>query len=99
MQIPDKYNWGKLNRVLRYVRRTNKLPLILRADSLTVIKLLIEASYAAHPDMRGHTGDTISLGMGSVTVIVEKHRINSKSSTEAELIGADDAMPQMLWTK
>ena len=72
--------------------RTINLPIILRLDRLG-------ASYAAHPDMRGHTGDTISLGMGSVTVIVEKHRINSKSSTEAELIGADDAMPQMLWTK
>ena len=30
--------------------------------------------------------------------IANKHKINTKSSTELELIGADDAMPQMLLT-
>ena len=41
-------------------------------------------------------GVTVSLGSGSVTGIVKKCRINTKSSTEAELNGAKNAMPQML---
>ena len=28
-----------------------------------------------------------------------KQKLNTKSSTKADLIGADDALPQMLWTK
>ena len=38
VRTPDKDDWGKLNNVLRYVRRTTKIPLILRAYSLKVIK-------------------------------------------------------------
>ena len=35
----------------------------------------------------------------SVTVIARKQNINANSSTKAELIVANDAMPQMLWTR
>ena len=38
-------------------------------------------------------------GCGSIISISNKKKLNTKSSTEAELIGADDAMPQMLWTR
>ena len=30
---------------------------------------------------------------------IKEKKLNKKISTEAELIGADDAMPQMLWTR
>ena len=30
---------------------------------------------------------------------MKKKKLNTKSSTKAELIGADNAMPQMLWTR
>ena len=36
---------------------------------------------------------------GSIISISKHQKLNTKSLTEAELIGADDAMPQMLWTK
>ena len=38
-------------------------------------------------------------GHGSIISIPKKQKLNTKSSTEAELIGADNAMPQMLWTR
>ena len=37
-------------------------------------------------------------GSGSIISISKKQNINTKSSMESELIGAGDAMPQMLWT-
>ena len=36
---------------------------------------------------------------GSIISISKKQKLNTKGSTEAELIRADDAMPQMLWTR
>ena len=38
-------------------------------------------------------------GRGSIISISKKQKLNTKSSAEAELIGADEAMPQMLWTR
>ena len=35
---------------------------------------------------------------GSIINISKKQKLNTNSSKEAELIGADNAMPQMLWT-
>jgi hypothetical protein len=49
--------------------------------------------------MRSHTGGTLSLGKGSVYSMSRKQRINTKSSTEAELVGVDDGMPLVIWTR
>ena len=88
--------------MLGYLKRTINLPLILRADGVNILKWSVDASYAAHDDMRGHTERTMSMGKdgrGSIISILKKQKLNTKSSTEAELIGAEDATPQMLWTR
>ena len=41
----------------------------------------------------------MSLGGGLAISMSKKQKLNERSSTRAEVIGADDAMPQMLWTK
>jgi hypothetical protein len=96
---PDEDDWGKLKRLLSYIRGTVYMPLILKADSLIIIKWWVDASYATHGDCRGHTGATMSLGRGSVIGMSRKQKLNTKSSTECELVGVDDASPQMLWTR
>ena len=52
---PDEGDWNKLRRLLGYLKRMIKLPLILRANGVNVLKWWVEASYAAHDNMRGHT--------------------------------------------
>ena len=59
---PDEEDWKKLRRLIDYLKRTIKLPLILRADGVNVLKWWVDASYVAHDDMRGHTGGTMSCG-------------------------------------
>ena len=49
--------------------------------------------------MRSQTGGTMSMGRGSVYSISRKQKLNTTSSTEAELVGASDVMPQILWTR
>jgi hypothetical protein len=46
----DEDNWNKLKRVLRYIRCTLHLPLILRAESLTIVKWWVDASFATDGD-------------------------------------------------
>jgi hypothetical protein len=41
----------------------------------------------------------MSLGTGAVYSASKKQKLNTKSSTEAELVGIDDVLPQALWTK
>jgi hypothetical protein len=96
---PDEDDWNKLKRLLKYIRGTIYMPLILRANSLSIIKWWVDASYATHGDCRGHTGAMISLGRGSIIGMSKKQKLNTKSSTECELVGVDDASPQMLWTR
>ena len=59
----------------------------------------MDAAFAVHHDMRSHTGGCLSLGKGEMYSESTKQKLNGKSSTEAELIGVDDIMPQILWTR
>ena len=99
VQGPDVDDWKKLGRCLRYLCATQKLPLILCCDPAGAIQLWIDASFAVHPDMQSHTGATMSLGKGAVYSFSTKQRINTRSSTEAELVGVNDAMSLVLWTR
>ena len=58
----------------------------------------MDAAYAVHNNMKSHTGGVLSLGEGAVYATSTKQKINTKSSTESELVGADDVMGQILWT-
>ena len=41
----------------------------------------------------------MTMGKGAIHTMSQKQKLNAKSSTEAELVGADDVLPQLLWTK
>jgi hypothetical protein len=96
---PDKDDYKKLARVIKYLRGSPDLALTLEGDDAHVIKWWVDASFAVHTDMKSHTGGTMSLGKGSVYSASTHQKINTKSSTEAELVGVDDVMPLVLWTR
>ena len=50
---PDEDDWKKPRRLLGYLKRTIKLPLILRDNEENVLKCWVGTSYEAHDDMRG----------------------------------------------
>ncbi len=95
---PDTDDWKKLLRLMAYLRGTKKLILTLEADDMKMMKWYIDASYAVHKDMKGHTGGGMTMGKGSVYNRSTKQKINTKSSTETEVVGVDDILPQVLWT-
>ena len=51
------------------------------------------------PNREGHRGMIMTLGAGAAMNLSLAHKINMKSSTELELVGVDDALPDILWGK
>jgi hypothetical protein len=96
---PDKDDQSKLYRVIRYLRDTVFMPLVLEADGTKILQWWADAAFAVHPDMRSHTGGVGSMGKGAAVSVSAKQRLNSTSSTEGELIGAADIMPKLLWAR
>jgi hypothetical protein len=59
----------------------------------------VDALFAVHPKMHGHTGGVLTMGQGFPIVASWKQKLNTKSSTESELVWVNDMMPIMLWTR
>ena len=70
---------------------------IIGADSLTSIYTWIDGAYAIHPNMRSHTGGCMSLGLGTLHARSSKQNLNTKSSTEAEVVGMSEYTPYNIW--
>jgi hypothetical protein len=83
---------------MRYLRGTRTMPLILSANGSGILKWWVDASFTVHPTMRGHSGGGMSLGCGFPIVRSTKQKLNTWSSTETEIVGADDFMPAICWT-
>jgi len=92
-------DWEKLSRLLRYLKGTIKLGLRLQVDTTIGILSYIDASYATHEDYKSHTGIVVSLGAGAIFAKSSKQRLNTKSSTEAELVGVSDGMGHVVWIR
>ena len=99
LKCPDKDDYKKLTRLIRYLLHTLHMCLILGKDDTDIVHWWIDAPYAVHPDMRGHTGATMSLGNGSVFSGLWKQKLVTRSSTESEVVGVFDVLSHILWTK
>ena len=96
---PDRDDWKKMVHLMKYIRGTRDLPLILSADGTGVLKWHVDGSFTVHPNMSGHTGGGLTMGTGFPISTSTKQKLNTQSSTESELVGVDDLMPSILWTR
>ena len=94
----DEDNWKKLLRMINYLRATLELPLNIQASNTNIVIFWVDGSCVIHPDCKSQTGGTQSLGKGSIISSSIKQKLNTRSSTETELVAADDLMPQLCWT-
>ena len=100
VKAPNVDDWNKLIQGLKFIEQTLQDKLTLRVDDLRCIHWWSDASFAVHEkDYRSHTGGLMSFGNGAVIAISSKQKLNARSSTDAELIGADDVMSPLLWTR
>jgi hypothetical protein len=92
-------DWLKLKRVLEYLKGTLDEFLTLGADDITMMKTWADASYTVHNGMKSHTDGVVSFGRGAIMSNSWKPKLNTKSSMEAELVGASDYFPYPIWGK
>ena len=94
---PDEYDWKKLKCVLQYLRGTIDLVLTLGADDITKMKSWVDVSYGIHSDCKSHIGGAMPWGWGVLLSKCQKQKLNTKSSTESEIVGVSDYLPSVIW--
>ena len=82
--------------MMAFLQETKDDSLTLAMTDPTKVVWSIDASFAVHPDMKSHSGMTMTMGKGAITLLSRKQKLNTRSSTEAELVAVDDCMSQVL---
>ena len=72
--------------------------LTLRADGSGHLTWHCDAAFALHDDFRSLTDSTFMMGDGAITSLSKKQGMNTRSSTEAEVIATDEIISPMIWT-
>jgi hypothetical protein len=96
---PNADNWKKLGWSIKFLHKTQDLWLTLKVGDKLCIRWWINASFGVHPDKHSHTGATMSLGKGSPISSSTKQKLNTRSSTKAKLVGVDDSLALVIWTR
>ena len=84
---------------MKYIQGSIDLPLILSIDKSGNKKWYIDAAFSVHKDMRSHTGGFVTMVTGGGYVQSSKQKLNTKSSTNYELVEVDDALTQFKWNR
>ena len=87
----------KLDRVISFAKYVRDVPLRLKADLPPRVTVSIDAAFANRDDMKSTTGMCVTLGVGFFITSSKVQKLNSKSSTEAEIIAVSDGMNIPLW--
>jgi hypothetical protein len=87
VKAPDKNDYKKLTRLVKYLRGTPKPYLTLEADDTHIVKWWIDTSFAVRKDMIAIRWNDVArqvIGLLSIKWTESEHE---KSSAEAELVG------------
>ena len=58
-----------------------------------------DAAFALHDDFRSHTGSTFTMGDGAIASLSRKQGMNTRSSTEVEVVATDEIIFPIIWTQ
>jgi len=56
VRAPNRDDWDNLQHLVKYPRRDNTWPLVLGVNNDGLLMWYVEALFAVHPNMQGHTG-------------------------------------------
>jgi hypothetical protein len=93
---------SKLIRVLRYLKGTIDLPLIINCNDLK-LSCYCDAGYGSHPDGKSHSGYIINMGSSDKPSYImaksSKQKLTAVSSTDAEILAVVDCLKTVIWLR
>ena len=69
----------------------NKKYLTLSSDYLKMVLWYVDTSFAAHPDNKIHIKAIMTIGQLNMQSVSGKHKLNTSSSSDADLVSLDDS--------
>eukprot|EP00957_Ditylum_brightwellii_P207463 15353107-Ditylum_brightwellii.AAC.1 len=78
---------------------TKEMPLTLEANNLGQLIWWVDTAFVNYHNMQSHTGGVLLAGTGAIHVTSIKQKLNTQSSTNVELAGVNNVLPQVLWTR
>ena len=96
VQKPNCADWPSYVKLLQLLKQTVKDKLTLRSDGSGHLKWHCNAAFALHNDFRSHMGSTFTMGDGAITSLSRKQGMNTRSSTKAEVVAADEIISPMI---
>ena len=98
VKSPTTEDDSKLDRLIAYLKTTRDVPLRLGYISeVPRVIVSIDAAFANREMMKSTSGVCITLGTGFFMASSKVQKINTKSSTEAEIIAVSDGMNVPMW--
>jgi hypothetical protein len=98
---PSVDDFNKLSRMAQYVHATSGDTIRFSSEGEFEITGFADASFASHPDAKGHSGYAIFIDDVSAAIACKsiKQRSVAHSSMEAELIALHDMLRHILWVR
>jgi hypothetical protein len=96
---PQEEDYNILLGVIQEIRATHDMGMVLEVRGTPTVTAYVDALYGVHPDMKSHTGCLMTLDAGPMYAKSGTQKLNTKSSTEAELVGMSDSGNQIIWTR
>jgi hypothetical protein len=63
--------------MMNFLKKTKDNILVMSANDSCSIYCHLDAAFAIHMDMKSHTGESMTLGAGTITSISTKQKVNT----------------------
>ena len=71
----------------------------LQADESKDLMWYVDCAVGVHSNYRSHTGGGLTMGKGFAISARKAHKLNTRSSTEGEIVSVDDCLALILWSR
>ena len=88
-----KEYWGKLRRVLNYLKAAKDDRKIMGSGDLLKIETWVDASHTVHEEMMGHTGGCMYCVVSIIHGKTSKQKLNTKITIYSEVVPASEYVP------